>query len=107
MQRVTLVRYTAKPGRAAENETLSRAVFRELQAAQPPHVAYALFRDGDDFLHVFLNLAEDDSAAVTERPTFKAFSQDMADRTVAAPEVTRLAMALVDAYGFAQARTPA
>src|SRR5258708_650556 len=42
MQRVTLVRYAAKPDRAAENETLARAVFAELRAAAPDHVAYAL-----------------------------------------------------------------
>jgi hypothetical protein len=33
MQRVTLVRYTAKPDRAAENEKLSRAVFAQLRNA--------------------------------------------------------------------------
>ena len=31
MQRVTVVRYTTKPGRADENEKLSRAVFAELK----------------------------------------------------------------------------
>jgi hypothetical protein len=33
MQRVTLVRYAAKPDRTAENETLARAVFAELRVA--------------------------------------------------------------------------
>ena len=31
MPRITLVRYTAKPDRAQENEALSRAVFKELE----------------------------------------------------------------------------
>jgi len=40
MQRVTLVRYTAKPDRADENETLARAVFADLRTAAPdnPHI---------------------------------------------------------------------
>ena len=39
MQRVTLVRYTTKPDRAAENEALSRAVFAQLRTAPPEGVA--------------------------------------------------------------------
>ena len=77
MQRVTLVRYTAKPDRAAENETLARAVFAELRAASPDHLAYALFRDGQDFVHLFVNTAADDSDALTELPSFKAFAKDV------------------------------
>ena len=100
MQRVTLVRYTAKPDRAEENERLSKAVFAELKGSRPDHVAYALFRDGPEFLHLFVNLEGDDSAAVTELPTFKAFSKDIAERSEAAPEVTRLSLRLVDSYGF-------
>ena len=65
MQRVTLVRYTAKPEQAAENETLARAVFAELQAKAPARVAYALFKDGLEFLHLFVNLEKDDSSPVT------------------------------------------
>ncbi len=53
MQRVTLVRYTTKPDRAAENEALSRAVFTQLHSAPPAGIAYALFRDGNEFVHVF------------------------------------------------------
>jgi hypothetical protein len=52
---VTLVRYTAKPDRADENEALSRAVFKELKAMAPAHVTYALFRNGLEFAHLFVN----------------------------------------------------
>ena len=100
MQRVTLVRYTTKPDRAAENEALSRAVFAELRKTPPEGVAYALFRDGNEFSHVFLNFKEDDSAAVTELPQFKAFQEGIADRCAVQPKVTRLAVQLVDSYGF-------
>lgn len=107
MQRVTLVRYATKPDRAAENEALSRAVFAELRATTPQGVAYALFRDGAEFVHLFVNLVEDSSDAVTELASFKAFSTGQGERFVAPPQVERMALQLVDSYGLARAVTPA
>ena len=100
MQRVTLVRYTTKPDQAAENEALSRAVFTQLHDVRPNGVAYALFRDGNEFIHVFLNLNEDESAPVTELPTFKTFERGVVERCEVPPKATRLAVQLVDSYGF-------
>jgi hypothetical protein len=100
MQRVTLVRYTTRPDRAAENEALSRAVFAQLRKAPPDGVAYALFRDGNEFIHVFLNLKEDESAPVTGLPAFKAFEEGVTERCEVPPKATRLAVELVDSYGF-------
>ena len=88
MQRVTLVRYTTKPDRAAENEALSRAVFAQLRKAPPDGIAYALFRDGNEFIHVFLNLREDESAPVTELPTFKAFQDGIAANSTGVSRTT-------------------
>ena len=102
MQRVTLVRYAAKPDRAAENEALSRAVFAELRTTTPPDVAYALFRNGDEFLHLFVNLVEDSSEVLTDLPSFKTFSRDQAERFDVAPQVERMALTLVESYGFAK-----
>ncbi len=107
MQRVTFVRYAAKPDRAAENETLARAVFAELKAVAPDHVAYALFRDGMDFVHVFINLQGDDSSALTELPSFKAYAKDVIERCEAPPEVIRLSLRLLESYGLASAMAPA
>ncbi len=107
MQRVTMVRYTAKPDRAAENEALSRAVFAELRATAPPDVAYALFRNGTEFVHLFVNLVEDSSDAVTELASFKAFGDNSGDRWEAPPQVQRLALQLVESYGFAKAMAEA
>jgi quinol monooxygenase YgiN len=104
MHRVTVVRYTTKPDHTAENEALSRAVFAQLRSAPPEGVAYALFRDGDQFIHVFLNLKADESAPVTELPAFKAFEKGVAERCEAPPNVTRLATQLVDCYGFGASR---
>jgi hypothetical protein len=107
MQRLTLVRYTAKPDRAAENEALARAVFAELRAAAPDHVAYALFGDGVDFVHLFINAQADDSSPVTELPSFKAYAKDVVERCEAPPEVTRLSLRLLGSYGLTSAMAPA
>jgi hypothetical protein len=100
MQRVTLVRYKTKPEGADANEALSRAVFAELRRTAPAHVAYALFRNGCDFAHVFINAETDDSSAVTELPSFKAFTKDAEARWEAPPETIRLGMRLVESYGL-------
>ncbi len=100
MQRVTLVRYAAKPDRADENQALSLAVFNELKIVQPDHIAYALFRDGVDFVHLFVNLRDDDADTLTELPTFKAFTQDMGERCATPPEPLRLSVNLLATYGF-------
>lgn len=100
MPRVTLVRYEAKPERAAENEALSRAVFAELRTTRPPNIAYALFRNGDAFAHLFVNFADDSSDAVTELPTFKRFQIRAAERWSVPAEQIRLGVELVESYGF-------
>ena len=107
MQRLTLVRYAAKPDRAAENEVLSRAVFAELRANAPDHVMYALFRDGTDFVHLFVNTQADDSTALTELPSFKAYVKDVTERCVAPPEPLRLSLHLIESFGMTPAMTPA
>ncbi len=103
MPRVTLVRYETKPERAEENEALSRAVFAELDTTQPPNVAYALFRNGDAFLHLFVNFADDSSDAVTELPAFKRFQKDATERWSVPAEPVRLRVDLVRSYGFGPA----
>jgi hypothetical protein len=107
MQRVTLVRYAAKPDRAAENETLARAVFAELKAAAPDHLAYALFRDGVNFVHLLINVHADDSSPLTELPSFKAYAKDVLARCEAPPEQTRLGLHLLESYGLPSAEARA
>jgi hypothetical protein len=104
MQRVTMVRYTAKPDRADENEALSRAVFAELRAKTPPGVAYALCRAGDDFTHVFINFGADESEPVTGLASFKAFEHNASARWLAPPDATRLSVEVVESYGFERMR---
>lgn len=101
MQRVTLVRYVVKPDQVTENEALSRNVFAELRTRLPEKMAYALFRNGPEFVHIFVNLAADDSAVLTELASFKAYTKDFDTRRETAPEVTRLSLDLLDSYGLA------
>jgi hypothetical protein len=109
MQRVTLVTYETKPERAAENEALSLAVFEELRTRTPGDVAYGLFKgsDGVTFVHLFVNLAEDDSAAVTELPSFKAYQAGILDRCVTPPQANRFSLNLLESYGLKGAPVPA
>ena len=53
MQRVTMVRYTTKPGHAAENEALSRAVFAQLRSVSPEGALFIemLHREAGVALH--------------------------------------------------------
>lgn len=100
MSRVTLVRYTTKPGRADENEALAAAAFEGLRASAPAGISYAMFRDGSDFTHLFVNQAGSDSEMLTETPAFKAYAKDVGDRCVAPPEVLRIDTDLREAYGL-------
>lgn len=100
MQRLTTVRYTTTPEGADENIRLSRAVFDEVRANAPEGVAYALFRDGDEFIHVFVNRNEDNSDVVTELPTFHAFSESLPARCVVPPAPDRRSVELIDSYGM-------
>jgi hypothetical protein len=100
MQRVTLVRYAAKPDRADENEVLARAVHKELRATAPSGVAYLLFRNGVDFVHLFVNAKEDAAEPLTELPSFKTYIANILQRCEAPPEQTRLSLTLLESYGL-------
>jgi hypothetical protein len=100
MQRLTFVRYTVKPDQIAENEALSRAVFREMRGKAPKDVAYALFKKDADFVHLFVNFRADESEAVTGLPSFKTYSKDVASRCAGPIEQIRLGLELVDSYGL-------
>jgi hypothetical protein len=100
MQRLTVVRYVTKPEASAENERLSRAVFDEVRADAPDHIAYGLFRIGDEFIHLFINLAADNSDAVTETAAFHAYRADLAARCASPPEPSRFSVELIESYGL-------
>ena len=103
MQRVTLVRYVVKQEKLAENEKLARAVFAELRAEAPRHVAYALFRRGAEFVHLFVYTRQDESDALTALPSFRAYAKDVDARCESPIEVTRLGLELLESFGFPDA----
>jgi quinol monooxygenase YgiN len=100
MQRLVFVRYTVKPDQAAENEALSRAVFKELRRTEPQGLTYTLFRKDTDFVHFFVNLHAADSESLVGLPSFKAFSKDVSGRAAGPIEQIRLDLDLVDSYGL-------
>jgi hypothetical protein len=100
MQRLTLVRYTTKTEASAENERLSRAVFDQIRAEAPKNIAYGLFRIEDEFIHLFVNLAADNSDAVTDASAFHAYQADLAERCTTAVQPTRLSVEMIDSYGL-------
>jgi L-rhamnose mutarotase len=97
MKRV-MVRYKLKPEAVAENETLVRAVYEELQQAQPEGMRYATFKLDDDvsFVHVSFS---DGSSSLNELESFQAFQQGIAERCDEAPKVSELTE--VGSYRFA------
>jgi hypothetical protein len=87
MRRV-MVRYRVKPGAAAENEALVRAVFEEIAQAQPSGLRYECFvlDDGVTFIHI----AQSDGVAPPDFAAFQAFQARHAERVVEPPVVAEL-----------------
>ena len=86
-----IVRYRAKPERAAENEELVRTVYAELRETKPAGLHYATFRLDDDVS--FLHLSAQDNVGpspLTNLEAFKRFQENIADRCDEAPVVTSL-----------------
>jgi hypothetical protein len=86
MHRV-MVRYTVKPGRAAENERRIEQVFAELALTAPAGIRYAAFKleDGVSFVHVFSHEAEDGADVLRALPAFQTFRAGLADRCEVGP----------------------
>jgi len=82
-----VVRYQAKPERAAENQRLIEAVFAELDERKPKGFTYQVFRleDGVSFVHVVSELDVEDPESLPAMPAFQAFVADIADRCDVAP----------------------
>ena len=85
--KATVVRYQAKPERAAENQQLIEAVFAELEGQQPDGFTYKVFRleDGVSFIHVVIEHDIDEPDSLQALPAFQAFVAGIADRCDAPP----------------------
>ena len=85
--KATVVRYQARPERAAENQQLIEAVFAELDERQPEGFTYKVFRldDGVSFLHVAIEHDVDTPDSLQDVSAFQAFAAGIADRCDVAP----------------------
>ena len=88
--KTTVVRYQAKPERAAENQALIEAVFAELHEREPEGFTYKVFRleDGVSFIHVVIEHDIDDPDSLQALPAFQTFVAAIADRCVVPPVAT-------------------
>jgi len=80
--KTTVVRYQAKPERAAENQQLIEAVFADLEERQPEGFTYKVFRleDGVSFIHVAIEHDDEHAGSLQDVAAFRAFVADIADR---------------------------
>ena len=91
MKRV-MVRYTVKPGRAAENERYIEQVFAELARVAPAGVQYETFKldDGVTFVHLYAHEGEAGAGLLPTLPAFQAFRAGLNERCEVGPVRTPL-----------------
>ena len=79
-----IIRYQTKPEATQRNTELIEDVFRELGAAAPDGVAYAVLRTDDNtFFHIVSYENDETNAKLTSLPSFEAFAKDGESRRVA------------------------
>ena len=98
--RHVMVRYKVKPDSAAQNETLVRRVYEELQQFAPTGIHYATFvlEDGVSFVHMASIDDEDGRNPLTDVAAFRAFQEGIDDRCDEPPLPTPLRE--VGSYAF-------
>jgi hypothetical protein len=95
----SMVRYKVRPDRAADNESLVKAVYAQLNRERPDSLHYATFKlpDGVSFMHVVFE-TDQPGRILNEVSAFTAFVTDIASRCDEPPVVTELS--LVGSFGF-------
>jgi hypothetical protein len=82
-----IIRYKSKPEATELNTKLIEDVFRELNAAKPDGIAYAVLRTDDGtFFHIASYENDETNAKLTSLPAFEAFQKDGQSRRIAPPE---------------------
>lgn len=94
----SMVRYRVRPDRVAENETLVRAVYEELDRVRPEGLRYATFKlaDGVSFMHLVIE-TDQPGRILGQIAAFKAFTADIEGRCDEPPVATEVT--LVGSYG--------
>ena len=80
-----IVRYTAKPECADENERLIRDVFAELAERDPEGLRYAAFRLADRVSFVHVAVLEGDKNPLADSAAFAEFQRGIKDRCADGP----------------------
>lgn len=84
--RRTVIRYKTRPEAADRNAELVKAVFAELQAAQPQGVRYLTLRlEDDSFVHIVETSADDGSSPIPKLKAFGEFQARIRERCVEPP----------------------
>jgi len=85
-----IIRYKLKADRAAENEQLVKAVFRQIHDQKPEGVRYAVYKlaDGVSFVHIVFYETEEAHLAFTSLPAFRDFQAQAKDRFEESPVVS-------------------
>jgi hypothetical protein len=97
--KTTVVRYQAKPERAAENQQLIEDVFAALEERQPHGFSYKVFRleDGVSFIHVVTEHDVDEPDSLQGVQAFQAFVANIAHRCDVVP--VAMGATVVGGYG--------
>jgi hypothetical protein len=87
----SMVRYKVLPDRAAENETLVKAVYEQLNRERPADLRYITFKlpDGVSFMHVVIE-TDQPGRILGEVAAFKAFAGSVESRCEEPPVVTEI-----------------
>jgi hypothetical protein len=87
----SMVRYKVRPERVAENESLVKAVYEQLNRERPDELHYATFKlpDGVSFMHVVFE-TDQPGRILNDVAAFKAFVTDIESRCDEPPVVTEL-----------------
>jgi hypothetical protein len=90
--KMTMVRYTVKPGRADENEALIEAVYAELAAEPQEGLRYATFKmeDGVSFVHLATVAEGIEGNPLTRVAAFGRFTAEIADRCQEPPVTAQI-----------------
>ncbi|HEX2823906.1 MAG TPA: hypothetical protein VHO07_27650 [Streptosporangiaceae bacterium] len=82
---VKVIRYTAKPECADENERLIRAVFAELAEHDPQGLRYAAFRLDDQVSFVHVAVLDGEANPLADCVAFAEFQRGIKDRCADGP----------------------
>lgn len=85
-----MVRYRLKPERVSENEGLVRAVYEELDRAQPVGFDYATFKLNDGVSFVHLASHQDADNPLQRIEAFQRFQEHIRERCDEPPAVAEL-----------------